>query len=85
MRKIRELEGGCWEWTGPRYSTACGRGRFKLGRRGVPPDRAGWEVFRGERLPGDVVLMKECGQSWCVRPEHVRPDPRRSKRRGISK
>jgi hypothetical protein len=71
MRKVRKLPSGCWRWGGPSY--ADGVGRFRLGDRGVPPARAGWQLFKGECLPREARLLYLCGDARCVNPEHMRP------------
>jgi HNH endonuclease len=66
---------GCWLWTGHRNSD--GYGQFKVtvqaGRyRTVRAHRWAWQATHGP-VPAGLTLDHLCGQTACVRPEHLEP------------
>lgn len=64
---------GCWPWT------ACvdpqGRPRFSWHGRSALAVRVSWEL-RWLR-PSQFVVVQTCGNSLCVRPDHLAEDPSR--------
>lgn len=66
---IRDLESGCWLWTG---ATTGGYGKFTYRRRAARAHRVSYELHRG-RLAGDVHLDHLCLNKRCVNPDHLDP------------
>lgn len=71
---------GCWIWTGAQQKTLDGRSRSASARmfdpvlekgRDMPAQRAMWLAVSGEPLPLDARIRTTCGNSMCVRPEHL--------------
>lgn len=74
-------EGGCWLWSGAMRSQAAGRGhtpmlhlpRGVLGERAVVTSgpRVAW-LLSGKRLPTGHMVWRDCCNSRCLNPEHLR-------------
>ena len=60
--------GGCWEWQGA-FDTK-GYGRIVIDRREVRAHRFSYELANGPIPSGQHVLW-HCGNTQCVRPDHL--------------
>ena len=64
---------GCWPWTGSKDKK--GYGRFKKGSRTIKAHRAVYEMFTGETLPDEVILLHNCAplsdNPSCCNPKHL--------------
>ena len=60
--------GGCWEWQGA-FDTK-GYGRIVIDRREVRAHRFSYELANGP-IPSGQHVMWRCGNSRCVRPDHL--------------
>jgi len=58
----------CWNWVAAQSQ---GYGRFKLAGRMELAHRIAWEWARGP-IPEKAVLDHICGNTRCVRPDHLR-------------
>lgn len=81
VAKVKQLDGGCWEWTAARLPS--GYGQF---RRHRDPDayahRWSYRYFVGEIADGYHVDHL-CGNKWCVNPTHLEAvAPEQNARRG---
>lgn len=63
-------ESGCWGWVGCRSRN--GYGCLRHNGRTVYAHRAMYESAVAP-IPGDLVLRHLCGNTCCVRPDHLMP------------
>ncbi|MEU5302229.1 HNH endonuclease signature motif containing protein [Streptomyces noursei] len=68
LAKIRDAEGGCWEWTGGR--TSDGYGTFWLDGRQQYAHRVAYETLRGP-IPDGLVIDHLCRNRACANPAHL--------------
>lgn len=80
LRRFSDLiqpTGGCWHYMGT-YDAA-GRALFQYKengrRRTVLAYRFAWRAFFGDSPPHDMDVKQVCGNSRCVRPDHLRLMP----------
>ena len=67
MDKVDVEGGGCWE-----VKTKYNRyGRIMIGRKTVPAHRASYELFYGKKIPEGMIVMHECDNRQCIRPDHL--------------
>ncbi|MFC8095360.1 HNH endonuclease signature motif containing protein [Streptomyces sp. NPDC057301] len=82
LAKIRDTEGGCWEWTGAR--TSKGYGSFWLDGRMQYAHRVAYESMRTP-IPDGLVIDHLCRNRACVNPGHLEPVTNRTNiLRGVS-
>lgn len=74
MDKVSVLPGGCWEWTGGRFTH--GYGVFWLDGKQRRAHRVLYVWTYGELGDGDD-LDHLCRNRWCVNPEHLEVVTRR--------
>lgn len=70
LDKIRDGEGGCWEWTG--HIKPNGYGQVRVGNRKHNVHRLAYEVLVGPIPPG-LVIDHLCRNRRCLRPDHLEP------------
>lgn len=58
----------CWIWIG---GTTRGRGAFLFDGAPVAVERVAWILLYGERPPRDQYVRRTCGNTFCVKPEHL--------------
>ena len=60
--------GGCWEWQGA-FDTK-GYGRIVVDRKEVRAHRFSYELANGP-IPSGLHVLWRCGNTRCVRPDHL--------------
>ncbi|WP_369377644.1 HNH endonuclease signature motif containing protein [Streptomyces sp. cg36] len=75
LAKIRDGEGGCWEWTG--HIKPNGYGQVRIGDHKHHVHRLAYEVMVGPIPPG-LVIDHLCRNRRCLRPDHLEPVPQRT-------
>ncbi|MFD9789638.1 HNH endonuclease signature motif containing protein [Streptomyces sp. NPDC059070] len=75
LAKIRDSEGGCWEWTG--HIKPNGYGQVRVGDRKHNVHRLAYEVLVGPIPPG-LVIDHLCRNRRCLRPDHLEPVTQRT-------
>lgn len=71
MRHVRQLDSGCWEWTGARCGERQGRGQSSLpGGRKTLAYRVAWILHRGP-IPSGMKVCHRCDVPLCVNPDHL--------------
>ncbi|MFF8534104.1 HNH endonuclease signature motif containing protein [Streptomyces sp. NPDC015532] len=70
LDKIRDAEGGCWEWTG--HVKPNGYGQVRINRRPLHAHRVAYEALRGS-IPDGLVIDHLCRNRRCVNPDHLEP------------
>lgn len=70
LAKIRDSEGGCWEWTG--HVKSNGYGQVRVSGRKFNAHRFAYEALRGP-IPDGLVIDHLCRRRNCVNPDHLEP------------
>ena len=71
-QRVDKQDGGCWEWTGVRFSNGYGRFREPITRRQQLAHRWGYQQLVGPVDP-DLDLDHLCRNKGCVNPDHLEP------------
>lgn len=66
--KCREVESGCWEWTGCRDKD--GYGKISINGKGDRAHRVSYEAHRGP-IPAGRFVLHHCDNPPCVNPDHI--------------
>lgn len=76
---------GCLIWTG--RTTAAGSPVVRMRDGNTTPMRRAWEKANGRRIPKGKEVLKLCGNTLCVNPQHGEPVNAREReyRRGRTK
>jgi len=69
--KVREVDSGCWEWTGWVTSND-GYGMFWNEGRNAPAHRWAY-TFMVSDIPDELVIDHRCRNHACVNPSHLEP------------
>lgn len=59
----------CWLWTGSRLPR--GYGRFYFKGQAFYAHRLALEVFKGAKVPENMVVMHACDNPTCCNPDHL--------------
>jgi len=68
LSKTKQLENGCWSWSGSFFSS--GYAQFWQGKKARKASRVSWELFRGE-IPVGLYVLHRCDNKECVNPDHL--------------
>lgn len=66
-----EKTDGCWIWLGAKTTT--GYGIFKVKNKNVYAHRYSYELDKGTKIPGKLVIDHLCRHHSCVNPRHLEP------------
>lgn len=69
--KARCIEvGECWEWQGA--MSGCGQPRHRIDGKDSKVHHTAFKLAR-KRKPKGLYLVRSCGNSKCVNPDHIEP------------